>query len=188
MLWGPGSDCGASPAPMEYVSTRGGTGSVDFEGALFSGYAPDGGLFMPQRIPSLDRDTLQRWSRLSYRELVKELCSLFIMTELVPRSTLNGEPQLRRELLAGTCMRILGHSDASACLHPILFAAPRGWSLLHHCLLLSVPCSPLSPCWDLLPSGKGVPCVQIGILVTAIVMADAVALLAAGAPCCSAGL
>ncbi|NXW19022.1 THNS2 protein, partial [Circaetus pectoralis] len=74
---------------MEYVSTRGGAGAVDFEGALFSGYAPDGGLFMPQRIPSLDRDTLRRWSRLPYRELVKELCSLFITAELVPRSTLN---------------------------------------------------------------------------------------------------
>ncbi|KAM6266507.1 threonine synthase-like 2 isoform 2-T2 [Spheniscus humboldti] len=74
---------------MEYVSTRGGAGVVDFEGALFSGYAPDGGLFMPQHIPSLDGDTLRRWSRLSYRELVKELCSLFITAELVPRSTLN---------------------------------------------------------------------------------------------------
>ncbi|KAF1478518.1 Threonine synthase-like 2, partial [Pygoscelis antarcticus] len=74
---------------MEYVSTRGGAGAIDFEGALFSGYAPDGGLFMPQHIPSLDGDTLRRWSRLSYRELVKELCSLFITAELVPRSKLN---------------------------------------------------------------------------------------------------
>ncbi|NWS67389.1 THNS2 protein, partial [Crotophaga sulcirostris] len=74
---------------MEYVSTRGGTGAVDFEGALFSGYAPDGGLFMPQRLPLLDGDALRRWSCLSYRELVKELCSLFITAELVPQNTLN---------------------------------------------------------------------------------------------------
>ncbi|KFQ17797.1 Threonine synthase-like 2, partial [Merops nubicus] len=74
---------------MKYVSTRGGAGTVDFEGTLFSGYASDGGLFMPQDIPSLDRDTLRRWSRLSYRELVKELCSLFITAELVPRRTLS---------------------------------------------------------------------------------------------------
>ncbi|XP_027647474.2 threonine synthase-like 2 isoform X2 [Falco biarmicus] len=74
---------------MEYVSTRGGTGTVDFEGALFSGYAPDQGLFMPQHIPLLDGDTLRRWSSLSYRELVKELCSLFITAELIPRSMLN---------------------------------------------------------------------------------------------------
>ncbi|NWH73117.1 THNS2 protein, partial [Piaya cayana] len=74
---------------MEYVSTRGGAGTVDFEGALFSGYAPDGGLFMPQRIPLLDGDTLRQWSRLSYLELVKEICSLFITADLVPRSALN---------------------------------------------------------------------------------------------------
>ncbi|XP_016153641.1 PREDICTED: threonine synthase-like 2 [Ficedula albicollis] len=74
---------------MEYVSTRGGTRAVDFEGALFSGYAPDGGLFMPQRMPSLGRDTLQRWSSLSYPELVKELCSLFIPATLVPRNALD---------------------------------------------------------------------------------------------------
>ncbi|XP_064304958.1 threonine synthase-like 2 isoform X2 [Phalacrocorax carbo] len=74
---------------MGYVSTRGGAGAVDFEGALFSGYAPDGGLFMPQHIPSLDGDTLRRWSCLSYQELVKEVCSLFITAELVPRNMLN---------------------------------------------------------------------------------------------------
>ncbi|NXG16528.1 THNS2 protein, partial [Grallaria varia] len=76
---------------MEYISTRGGTRAVDFEGALFSGYAPDGGLFMPQSIPSLDRDTLRHWSSLCYRELVKELCSLFISAELVPRNALNDQ-------------------------------------------------------------------------------------------------
>lgn len=89
---------------MEYVSTRGGTRAVDFEGALFSGYASDGGLFMPQRIPSLGRDTLQSWSSLSYPELVKELCSLFIPAKLVPRNALDGE--LNGELLTGMCARI----------------------------------------------------------------------------------
>ncbi|NXI80151.1 THNS2 protein, partial [Rhipidura dahli] len=74
---------------MEYISTRGGTGAVNFEGALLSGYAPDGGLFMPQCIPSLDTDTLRSWSSLSYPGLVKELCSLFIPAELVPRDALN---------------------------------------------------------------------------------------------------
>nr|XP_054489492.1 threonine synthase-like 2 isoform X1 [Agelaius phoeniceus] len=94
---------------MEYISTRGGTGAVDFEGALFSGYAPDGGLFMPQCIPSLDRDTLRRWSSLSYPELVKELCSLFIPAELVPRNVLNGE--LSGELLVGMWTRVWGLID-----------------------------------------------------------------------------
>ncbi|CAM5141992.1 unnamed protein product [Natator depressus] len=74
---------------MRYVSTRGEARSVDFEGALFSGYAPDGGLFMPQEIPTLDYNTLRTWSAFSYPELVKELSSLFISSELIPRKELN---------------------------------------------------------------------------------------------------
>ncbi|XP_048208481.1 threonine synthase-like 2 [Perognathus longimembris pacificus] len=74
---------------MWYTSTRGLAPQVDFEGALFSGYAPDGGLYMPRELPQLDRDTLCRWSKLSYPSLVKELCSLFIGPKLIPRAELN---------------------------------------------------------------------------------------------------
>ncbi|XP_006168420.1 threonine synthase-like 2 [Tupaia chinensis] len=74
---------------MWYVSTRGMAPRVDFEGALFSGYAPDGGLFMPEELPKLDKETLCRWSTLSYPGLVKELCALFIGPELIPRDDLN---------------------------------------------------------------------------------------------------
>ena len=76
---------------MWYVSTRGMAPRVDFEGALFSGYAPDGGLFMPEKLPQLDKDTLRRWSALSYPGLVTELCALFIGPELIPRDDLSGE-------------------------------------------------------------------------------------------------
>ncbi|XP_051698643.2 threonine synthase-like 2 isoform X1 [Oryctolagus cuniculus] len=74
---------------MWYVSTRGMAPRVDFEGALFSGYAPDGGLFMPEELPHLDRETLRAWSTLSYPGLVKELCALFIGPELIPRDDLH---------------------------------------------------------------------------------------------------
>ncbi|XP_046518501.1 threonine synthase-like 2 isoform X2 [Equus quagga] len=74
---------------MWYISTRGMTPRVDFEGALFSGYAPDGGLFMPEELPQLCRETLRQWSVLSYPSLVKELCALFIGPELIPRDDLN---------------------------------------------------------------------------------------------------
>ncbi|ELK25692.1 Threonine synthase-like 2 [Myotis davidii] len=62
---------------------------VDFEGALFSGYAPDGGLFMPEELPQLSRETLRQWSALSYPSLVVEMCALFIGPELIPRDDLN---------------------------------------------------------------------------------------------------
>ncbi|XP_043773775.1 threonine synthase-like 2 isoform X2 [Cervus elaphus] len=74
---------------MWYVSTRGMAPRIDFEGALFSGYAPDGGLYMPEELPQLSRETLREWSMLSYPSLVKELCSLFIGPELIPRDDLN---------------------------------------------------------------------------------------------------
>ncbi|KAM4709267.1 threonine synthase-like 2 isoform 1-T2 [Discoglossus pictus] len=75
---------------MKYTSTRGEVSGVDFEGVLFSGFASDGGLFMPEEIPKLDTKTLHAWSSLTYTDLVKEVCSHFIPTEEIPRSDLNG--------------------------------------------------------------------------------------------------
>ncbi|XP_012499715.1 PREDICTED: threonine synthase-like 2 isoform X1 [Propithecus coquereli] len=74
---------------MWYVSTRGIAPRVNFEGALFSGYASDGGLFMPEELPQLDKETLSQWSTLSYPGLVKELCTLFVGPELIPRDDLD---------------------------------------------------------------------------------------------------
>ncbi|XP_053315355.1 threonine synthase-like 2 [Spea bombifrons] len=74
---------------MKYTSTRGGETGVDFEKVLFSGFAADGGLFMPEEIPKLDVQALQTWRSLSYKELVQEICSMFIPPESVPRKDLD---------------------------------------------------------------------------------------------------
>ncbi|XP_078080188.1 threonine synthase-like 2 [Mustelus asterias] len=74
---------------MKYASTRGELTDVSFGEVLFSGYAPDGGLFMPEDIPSLDLTTLQTWSTYSYPQLVEEICSLFISREDLPREDLS---------------------------------------------------------------------------------------------------
>ncbi|XP_072353968.1 threonine synthase-like 2 [Scyliorhinus torazame] len=74
---------------MKYTSTRGEVTDVSFEEVLFSGYARDGGLFMPEEIPSLDLATLQTWSAHSYPQLVEEICSLFISSEDLPREDLS---------------------------------------------------------------------------------------------------
>lgn len=175
-----GSDRSAHPAPMEYISTRGGTEAVDFEEALFSGYAPDGGLFMPSCIPSLDRPTLQQWSHLSYPELVKEICFLFVKPELIPRGTLSGESQV-----GAACRDACEDFGVfGCCLSLSIFAVPRRWSLLHYCPTFSLPLSPLSPCWGLLPFGKCVPCMHMGTVMIAIAIANAVALLTAGGVQC----
>ncbi|XP_069488301.1 threonine synthase-like 2 [Ambystoma mexicanum] len=74
---------------MKYASTQGGVCGVDFEKVLFSGFAPDGGLYMPEDIPKLDSLTLQKWSSFSYAELVKAVCALYIPGEAIPRNELD---------------------------------------------------------------------------------------------------
>jgi threonine synthase len=58
---------------VRYVSTRRGSPSVDFTGALLGGLAPDGGLYVPEAIPSLPSG----WERWSYAEAVSSVLELF---------------------------------------------------------------------------------------------------------------
>ncbi|KAM9322397.1 threonine synthase-like 2 isoform 2-T2 [Pholidichthys leucotaenia] len=73
---------------MNYCSTRGGVCGWDFKDVLFSGYAPDGGMFMPEDIPVLSPDTLRSWKGLSYTQVVVEVAALFVSTQLIPRGDL----------------------------------------------------------------------------------------------------
>ncbi|KAK2888637.1 hypothetical protein Q8A73_020085 [Channa argus] len=73
---------------MQYCSTRGGVHGWDFRDVLFSGYAPDGGMFMPESVPVLSADTLRCWRGLPYNKLVVEVSSLFIPSNLIPREDL----------------------------------------------------------------------------------------------------
>ncbi|WP_022707716.1 threonine synthase [Paracoccus zeaxanthinifaciens] len=52
---------------MRYVSTRGEAPSLDFEQAMLSGLARDGGLYLPETIPTIDG--LDRMDGLSYEEI-----------------------------------------------------------------------------------------------------------------------
>ena len=76
---------------MKYRSTRGKVEATSFEDVLFSGYAGDGGLFMPECIPVVDRATLEKWKGLSYLELTKEVMSLFTPPEEITSEDLNGK-------------------------------------------------------------------------------------------------
>lgn len=80
---------------MRYCSTRGGVHGWDFRDVLFSGYAPDGGMFMPETIPSISPATLRCWCSLSYQQLVCEVCSLFIPEQLIPKHDLEGNSDSR---------------------------------------------------------------------------------------------
>ncbi|MBF0126494.1 MAG: threonine synthase [Magnetococcales bacterium] len=66
---------------MRYVSTRGGVAPVTFSQAVMMGLATDGGLLLPERIPTVDQAVLRRWAELSFQELAVEVMGLFMTRE-----------------------------------------------------------------------------------------------------------
>lgn len=75
---------------MKYKSTRGGVSGLRFQDALYTGYAADGGILVPESIPVLDVETLRSWSSLSYIDLAKKIVPLFVDEHEIPASDLNG--------------------------------------------------------------------------------------------------
>ncbi len=63
---------------MKYVSTRGGMQAQPFQDVLLEGLAPDGGLAVPESIPSIDPQTLESWRALTYPELAAKVLGCFI--------------------------------------------------------------------------------------------------------------
>jgi len=72
---------------MKFVSTRGQVEAVTFTEAVATGLAPDGGLYIPQNLPSLS-GKLEGWETLDYRELCFEFFKLFATD--IPEGTLRG--------------------------------------------------------------------------------------------------
>lgn len=63
---------------MIYESTRGQAPRLDFEGALLSGLARDGGLYMPQAWPRLDPGTVAGFAGRPYHEVAAEVMRPFV--------------------------------------------------------------------------------------------------------------
>ena len=61
---------------MRYVSTRGQSESLDFEGVLLRGLAPDGGLYVPESLLQFSPEQLREFAKLSYAELASRLPGL----------------------------------------------------------------------------------------------------------------
>lgn len=71
---------------LQYVSNLGDAPPVDFETAILNGYAPDGGLYVPEHLPQISLEDLRKWKNYTYQELAFEITSLFI-----DRSIISGE-------------------------------------------------------------------------------------------------
>ncbi len=87
---------------MRYISTRGGIEPLGFKDAVMMGLARDGGLLLPETLPTIDASVLDRWQNLPYQYLAREVLSLFIddipendLEDLVERSYANfAHPQV----------------------------------------------------------------------------------------------
>jgi len=61
---------------MRYISTRGQTQPVRFSEAVATGLAPDGGLYLPEKVPDFSGE-LNRFEHLGYPELCFEFLRVF---------------------------------------------------------------------------------------------------------------
>lgn len=62
---------------MQYISTRGGMQPLPYCETLLEGLATDGGLAVPETMPTVDGETLERWRALTYPQLATEVLALF---------------------------------------------------------------------------------------------------------------
>eukprot|EP00478_Filoreta_tenera_P010112 GABV01013776.1.p1 GENE.GABV01013776.1~~GABV01013776.1.p1 ORF type:complete len:117 (-),score=35.50 GABV01013776.1:3-353(-) len=116
---------------MKFVSTR----AVDnvkysFEQALLAGWAEDGGLLMPERIPKIKPETLDSWRQLSYPQLAAEILALFVdeseldHADLLAITTSNlFHPRNPRDAFAGSRRSVTLHSGGLARAHTRLLDA-----------------------------------------------------------------
>src|SRR5688500_18425474 len=69
---------------MKWISTRGGSPPVSFIDALFAGTAPDGGLYMPERLEPLPAGTLQALPALDLVEIGTCVGAHLLRGEITP--------------------------------------------------------------------------------------------------------
>ncbi|QRV98966.1 threonine synthase [Ceratobasidium sp. AG-Ba] len=73
---------------IRYFSTRGGDERLSFEEAVLTGLAPNGGLYIPDSIPSLPPNWVTEWQKLSFVELAHTVLSLYIPSSEIPSADL----------------------------------------------------------------------------------------------------
>ncbi|HEX2920941.1 MAG TPA: threonine synthase [Bacteroidales bacterium] len=67
---------------MKYFSTNGKAPEVSFREALLKGLAPDGGLYLPERIPTINSIDLAKLHEMDYRTVATDILSRFIGDEV----------------------------------------------------------------------------------------------------------
>ena len=63
---------------MKYISTRGKAPALDFEQVLLTGLAPDGGLYVPEKLPLFEAREIAELGKLPYNELAFVIMKPFV--------------------------------------------------------------------------------------------------------------
>lgn len=63
---------------MKYISTRGQAPALSFEEVVLTGLAPDGGLYVPETLPTFSKEEIASWAGLSYQELAFKVMQPFV--------------------------------------------------------------------------------------------------------------
>ena len=75
---------------LTYRSTRGGANGITFEEALLSGFAPDGGLYLPDKLPMFSSDDLKSLANFTYPQLIAKFARLFISQKEITDQEISG--------------------------------------------------------------------------------------------------
>ena len=67
---------------MKFISTRGDAPVLSFEEVILTGLASDGGLYVPESMPTFSKEEIASWAGLSYQELVFNVIHPFIDGEI----------------------------------------------------------------------------------------------------------
>ncbi|KKF97349.1 Threonine synthase [Ceratocystis fimbriata CBS 114723] len=73
---------------QRYLSTRGEDTDLSFEEVVLKGLATDGGLYIPETIPTASN--WESWKDLSFSDLAYEILSLYISSSEIPAADLKG--------------------------------------------------------------------------------------------------
>jgi threonine synthase len=63
---------------VKYISTRGLAPALNFEEVVLTGLAPDGGLYVPETLPTFSQEEIASWAGLSYQELAFNVMKPFV--------------------------------------------------------------------------------------------------------------
>ena len=63
---------------MKYISTRNNAEGVSASEAIVRGMVPQGGLYVPDEIPTVDEASMRKMVDLSYQDLAKQILALYL--------------------------------------------------------------------------------------------------------------